>query len=117
MNYTFTLALCLLSFCCFSQDVQLFKPDSVRKEFEAVKISNNLKVDGHLNDKEWQLAKPKSDFIEVDPRQGDKPRHHTEIRALFNQNYLYLGVFNRDTLGKKSVRVIDFKRDFKHPNL
>lgn len=112
MNYTFTLVLCLLSFCCFSQDVQLFKPDSVRKEFEAVKIFNNLKVDGHLNDKEWQLAKPKSDFIEVDPRQGEKPRHHTEIRALFNQHYLYLGVFNRDTLGKKSVRVIDFKRDF-----
>ena len=111
MNYISTLVLCLLSFCCFAQDVQLFKPDSVRKEFEAVKISTHLKVDGHLSDKEWQLTKPKSDFIEVDPRQGEKPRHHTEIRALFNQQYLYVGVFNRDTLGKKSIRVIDFKRD------
>ena len=112
MNYTFTLAFCLVCFLCFSQDVVLFKPDSVRKEFEAVRVSNNLKIDGLLNDKEWLLAKPKSDFIEVDPRQGEIPRHRTEMRALFNQNYLYIGVFNYDTLGKKSIRVIDFKRDF-----
>jgi hypothetical protein len=112
MNLKCTLALCLLPLLCVSQDVLIFKPDSIRREFEAVKISSFLKVDGSLNDKEWQMAKPMNDFIEVDPRQGQKPYHFTEMRALFNQQYLYLGVFNRDTLGKKSIRVIDFKRDF-----
>ena len=106
MNFKCTLALCLFPLLCFSQDVLLFKPDSIRKEFEAVKISSNLKIDGLLKDEAWQLAKPKSDFIEVDPRQGETPRHFTEMRALFNQHYLYVGVFNRDTLGKKSIRVI-----------
>ncbi len=96
----------------FAQDATIFKPDAVRKYIEATKISNTLKIDGYLKDSAWKLAKPFNQFIEIDPFQGRKPQHSTEARALFNRQFLYIGIFCKDTLGKKAVRVIDFKRDF-----
>jgi Domain of unknown function (DUF5916)/Carbohydrate family 9 binding domain-like len=97
---------------CFSQDAVIFKPNADRKSIEATKINHSLKIDGFLKDSAWAMAKPFNDFIEIEPRQGQKPQHFTEARALFNSQYLYLGIFCKDTLGKKSTRVIDFKRDF-----
>jgi hypothetical protein len=95
-----------------AQDAEVFKPSSQKVEINASQISKNLKIDGKLEEAEWNNAKVFSDFKEVDPFQGKKPDHETFAKVLFNKNYFYLGVFNRDTLGKKSIRVIDFKRDF-----
>ncbi len=107
----FTLIFCFPYFC-FAQDATIFKPDSIKKSIEAVKINTNLKIDGLLKDSEWKLAKPFDDFTEIDPHQGQKPKHYTVARAMYNKQFLYLGTFSRDTLGKKSIRVVDFKRDF-----
>jgi hypothetical protein len=38
--------------------------------------------------------------------------YKTEVRVLFDEENLYLGVFCEDSLGKKGVRVRDLKRDF-----
>jgi hypothetical protein len=94
------------------QDATIFKPDSVRKKIEALKINSNIKIDGLLNDEQWKQAKPFDDFIEIDPNQGGKPKQYTVAKAMFNKQYLYVGAFSRDSLGKKAVRVVDFKRDF-----
>jgi hypothetical protein len=108
----------ILIFSCFifqiatAQDAQIFKPDSIRRKIEAVKIFTNLKIDGLLNDKEWLQAKPFNDYTEIEPHQGAKPKQITETRILFNKQFLYISTFARDSLGKKSIRVNDFKRDF-----
>ena len=90
----------------------MFKPDSVKKTIEAVKINSHLKIDGVLKDNEWKLPKAYNDFVEIDPHQGQKPKQMTEVKVLFNHQFLYVGVFSKDSLGKKSVRAVDFKRDF-----
>lgn len=105
-------AITLLPGLSMAQDAQIFKPDSIRRKIEAVRIQSNLKVDGLLNDTEWKLAKPYSAFVEVEPFQGNKPKQYTEAKALFNNQFLYISAFCRDSLGKKAIRVIDFKRDF-----
>ena len=95
-----------------AQDAEIFKPKPQKVMFEATEIKSNLKIDGHLKDNEWSLAKPFDEFVEIDPFQGATPKHKTIAKALYNNHFLYIGVFNKDSLGKKSVRVIDFKRDF-----
>jgi hypothetical protein len=95
-----------------AQDAEIFKPNVDKVKFEATEIQTNLKIDGQLKDEEWKKAKAFDQFLEVDPFQGAIPKQQTIARALFNKQFLYIGVFNRDTLGKKSIRVIDFKRDF-----
>jgi len=104
--------LVFLSSAAFSQNADVFKPDSIKKEIEAVRISSSLHIDGIMNEPEWQLAKPSSRFIQIEPHQSQAPHFETDLKVLYNQEYLYIGVFARDSMGKKAIRATDFKRDF-----
>ncbi|MCC6726724.1 MAG: carbohydrate binding family 9 domain-containing protein, partial [Saprospiraceae bacterium] len=57
-------------------------------------------------------AKPASNFVQVEPMQGQPATQETEIRVLYNKQFLYFGVFSKDSLGKQALRAVDFKRDF-----
>ena len=98
----------------FSQDIEIFKPDSVKKQIEAVQIFSSLRIDGILNEPEWTKAKPSPRFIQIEPYQGKEPGQETEVKVLFNREYLYFGIFSHDSLGKKAIRATDFKRDFNY---
>ncbi len=97
---------------CYSQQKNIFDPDSVRKEIEAVPITSNLHIDGLLNEAEWSLAKPSPKFVEIEPAQGNPATEATEVKVLYNRQYLYFGIFAHDSLGTKALRSTDFKRDF-----
>lgn len=107
-----TILLLFSSICCFAQDTDMFKPDSVRKSLEAVQIHGALHIDGVLNEPEWQLTKPSSRFIQVEPLQGTSPNFQTDVRVLYNKQFLYVGIFSKDSLGRNAIRATDFKRDF-----
>lgn len=97
---------------CYSQQKEIFDPDSVRKEIGAVEINSSLHIDGLLNEAEWKLAKPSPHFVEIEPVQGNPPGEATEVKVLYNRQYLYFGIFAHDSLGTKALRATDFKRDF-----
>lgn len=104
--------LLFVSIPVFAQDAEIFKPDSIKKEMLAVEIAGSIKVDGVLNEAEWDLTKPSPNFIQVEPLQGEAPNFATEVKVLYNRQYLYFGIFCRDSLGKKAIRATDFGRDF-----
>lgn len=95
-----------------AQDADFFKPDSVKRKIEAVKIDNSIHVDGILDEPEWQLAKSSSPFTQMEPAQGKPSNFLTEIKVLYNRQNLYVGVIAHDPLGKKAIRATDFMRDF-----
>lgn len=90
----------------------VFAPDSIRKTVEALPIDQLLTIDGLLNEPSWNGAKPISDFFQVNPNQGEPLYTRTEVRLLTNKQYLYIGVINYDTLGRRALRAPNFKRDF-----
>jgi len=96
----------------FSQDADFFKPNHIRRELKAVKIITNLKIDGELNEPEWELTKGASDFIQVEPMQGKPSQFVTIIKVLYNQKFLYVGVICKDPKGRKAIMATDFARDF-----
>jgi Domain of unknown function (DUF5916)/Carbohydrate family 9 binding domain-like len=96
----------------FAQDAEVFKPDSIKKSLEAIKIDNALRIDGFLNDTEWKNAPVSTQFTQVDPFQGQLPTQQTQVKALFNRRFLYLAIISYDSLGKKAIRATDFRRDF-----
>lgn len=103
----------IVNFCRVAgQDATVFPPDSVKKEVAALKTENRLKVDGHLDEQEWKMAKSGPRFIQVEPFQGNAATQNTDLKVVFNKEFLYLGVFAKDSLGKKAIRAVDFKRDF-----
>jgi hypothetical protein len=52
------LLLVAFTFYSYNQNTDIFKPDSVRKEMEAVQISTSLHIDGLMDEPEWKLARP-----------------------------------------------------------
>ena len=95
-----------------AQDADFFKPDSVRRQLKAVKISTTINIDGKLDEPEWALAPPSPQFIQVEPNQGKPTAFETRVKVLYNQKYLYFGIILNDPLGKKAIRATDFIRDF-----
>jgi len=106
------LLLLFISSYTWAQDADFFKPDSVRKQLKAVKITTSINVDGLLNEPEWKLAALSSTFIQIEPYQGKAPNYDTRVMALYNQKYLYFGVICKDPLGKKAIMATDLIRDF-----
>lgn len=90
----------------------IFAPAKIRKRLEATEITDKLKIDGRLDEADWGRAKPLRQFVQVDPQQGRPANFDTDVRVLYNRSYLYIGAFNRDTLGRRGIRTPNFKRDF-----
>jgi hypothetical protein len=65
-----------------------------------------------LNEPEWQVAQASPQFTQIEPYQGATPNFETAVKILYNKQFLYLGIFSKDSLGRKAIRATDFKRDF-----
>ncbi|MEO6632461.1 MAG: DUF5916 domain-containing protein, partial [Mucilaginibacter sp.] len=95
---------------------EIFQPSPEKRKVQALQITGNIKIDGNLDEPEWQLAKPINDFIQMDPNQGEPARKKTVVRLLSNKNYLYVAAVCYDTVGRDNYRVLNLKRDFTASN-
>lgn len=89
-------------------------PDG-RLEITALAASGSIRVDGRLDEVAWQRARPVSGFVQAEPDEGRPATERTEVRIVFDHDYLYVGayMFDRDTAG---IVVNDIKRDFQDSN-
>ncbi|NOZ08459.1 MAG: carbohydrate binding family 9 domain-containing protein [FCB group bacterium] len=67
-------------------------------------------IDGILTDKVWSLAVPLSDFLQEDPDNLAPPTEATEVRMLYDDKYIYIGVRMFDSEPDKIARRLA-KRD------
>jgi hypothetical protein len=112
MKKSLFITFMLVSSVSVAQDATMFQPSSVRRTLKSTRAARPVKVDGFLDDADWSGAVTASNFVQVEPMQGQPATQATEIRVLHDRNFLYFGVFSRDSLGKKAIRATDFKRDF-----
>jgi hypothetical protein len=91
-----------------------FDPPSVAPSFQAWPTTETITLDGKLTESSWQLADVVKDFFRMEPRQGGKYLYETEVRVLFDKKNLYFGVFCKDSLGRKGIRMQDYRRDFNY---
>ncbi|NQZ43430.1 MAG: carbohydrate binding family 9 domain-containing protein [Flavobacteriaceae bacterium] len=89
-----------------------FPPPEKPVEIKASKATGTITVDGRLNERDWENADAITDFFRVEPVQGGPIKNPSEVRILYDDKNLYIGVFARDSLGKKGVRMQDLSRDF-----
>ncbi len=60
-------------------------------------------IDGILNDPSWLKAPVISNFTQVRPNEGHAPSEKTEIRFLYDANFIYIGVRAFDSEPEKIV--------------
>jgi hypothetical protein len=67
-------------------------------------------IDGVLDDVAWQQATPLTDFVQSEPVEGQPASERTEVRILFDNKTLYVGVICFDSEPSKIVTT-DSRRD------
>jgi len=96
----------------YGQEAENFPPAQVPPVVQAVRASGKIAVDGKLQEPDWNAAPAVSDFFRMEPRQGGQYAYPTHVRVLYDEQNLYFGVFARDSMGRKGIRVQDLRRDF-----
>ena len=89
-----------------------FPPPEDAPEVHVKRTQSPIKIDGRLDEAEWNTAEKVSDFYRREPRQGGPIRYATEVKFLFDDKYLYIGAFCSDSLGLSGIRIQDLRRDF-----
>jgi Domain of unknown function (DUF5916) len=62
-----------------------------------------LRVDGRLDENVWSLASPASGLRQREPQEGAPGTEGTEVRVLYDESTLYVGVLARDREPKRVV--------------
>lgn len=95
-----------------AQEDANFPPPAQPPVVTAQKVQDDIKIDGKLNERDWENAKAISEFFKIEPRQGGAYLYDTEVKLLYDEKNLYVGAFCRDSVGRSGVRVQDLRRDF-----
>lgn len=66
-------------------------------EVQAVRVEQGPRIDGYLTDPAWQSAIPFTEFRQVEPEPNADPTEKTELRVLFDESNLYVGILCLDS--------------------
>lgn len=110
------LTICFFPVMLFAQENENresnFPPPDLPATIEVQKITTPITVDGRLTDKDWERAVSITDFFRTEPRQGGTIRYETEVKFMYDDEYLYVGASCKDSVGIRGIRVQDLRRDF-----
>jgi hypothetical protein len=66
------------------------------RKLAATRSTGPIELDGRLDEPSWLTAPIAKDFIQNDPREGEPATYDTEVRLLYDEHALYIGVFAHD---------------------
>jgi hypothetical protein len=66
-------------------------PAAAVREVHAAR-AQSIVIDGKLNEEAWQHAVPASEFIQRDPDEGKPATEPTEVRVLYDDHAIYVGI-------------------------
>jgi hypothetical protein len=77
---------------------------------QARRAISPITVDGRLDEPAWEVAAPVSGFLQRDPDEGRSATEPTELRVLYDEAAVYVGVHLRDSEPARIVRQLS-RRD------
>jgi len=86
-----------------------------RPAARAVRTSRPVVIDGRLDETEWQLAEPLTDFVQQLPQTGHLAKFRTVVRVLYDADNIYIGAINYDPEPRKAITV-GLQHDFESGN-
>lgn len=67
-------------------------PAAEHRTIIAAKVQNPPRIDGRLDDPCWREAVPTSDFVQMEPEEGEPATEQTIVRVVYDENNLYFGI-------------------------
>ncbi len=81
------------------------------RRLPATRAQGPITLDGRLDEASWAGAPLAKDFVQNDPREGAPATYDTEVRLLYDDRALYIGVFARDP-EPGLIMVNELRKDF-----
>jgi len=66
------------------------------RRIQALRVTEAIKIDGFLDEPSWSTAEAATDFRQETPTEGAAGSEKTEVRVLYDDKNLYLGVLAFD---------------------
>jgi hypothetical protein len=92
-------------------DESEFEAVRVQKIITALRITERITLDGRFDEPAWSRALPGSDFYQRLPRTGAPATDRTEVRVLYDEDTLYVGIMCFDADPDRIV-IKELKEDF-----
>jgi hypothetical protein len=91
--------------------------DTARHErrLTATQVNGPITLDGKLDEPSWAAAPLATNFVQNDPREGEPATFETEVKLLYDNRALYIGVFARDPAPAEII-VNELRKDFNTGN-
>ena len=67
------------------------------RRLEAVRIQTPVTLDGALDEAAWRDAPVATSFLQNERQEGEPASERTEVRVLYDDEYLYVGVHAHDS--------------------
>jgi hypothetical protein len=83
----------------------------LERRLPAVKSPTGIELDGRLDESAWKAAPVAKGFIQNDPREGEAATFDTEVRLVYTDTALYIGVFAKDD-DPSAIIVNELRKDF-----
>jgi len=63
----------------------------------AIRLSEEIRMDGRVDEPAWVAAVPVTDFTQLDPAEGEPATQRTEVRIAFDDQAVYIGAILFDS--------------------
>ena len=102
------ISLFLLFICT---DLKSQSQNREPKSFKAFPIkSEDIKLDGKLDDTFWSDVTGISDFLVQEPVEGGEPTEKTTVKVAYDENYLYIGAIFYDS-NPDGIKAFKMRKD------
>ena len=91
--------------------------DTARNErkLPATQAQGPITLDGKLDEPSWAAAVVATGFVQNDPREGEAATYETEVKLLYDDRAIYIGVFAKDPEPAKII-INELRKDFNTAN-
>ena len=103
----------LLPSAAHAQDHHGIDYETARRErrLPAKAATGPIALDGRLDEPSWAGAPIASGFVQNDPREGEPATYDTEVKLLYDDRAIYIGVFAKDP-EPGAIIVNELRKDF-----
>ncbi|OFV99904.1 MAG: hypothetical protein A3H28_10315 [Acidobacteria bacterium RIFCSPLOWO2_02_FULL_61_28] len=85
------------------------------RRLKPAKTGEKITIDGRLDEPAWNQAPEAANFIQTEPDTDQPASEKTEVRALYDQDYIYFGIYAHDSQPSRII-VSELKKDFNRDN-
>ena len=81
------------------------------RRLKATQAQGPIALDGRLGEASWAAAPLATNFVQNDPREGEPATYDTEVKLLYDDRAIYIGVFAKDPEPGQII-VNELRKDF-----